>query len=808
MVKIRVKKTPPKKEYVIIAGVAMSILIGGYLGILIKRFLNFFKFDNRAQFSFDPFTAIKTAFTSVEGLIGMAVAGMAILALSLYYSKKGIFDFDPNDDRNFRVSDQGTYGTANFATQDTLAKVFDVLPCEKTTGTILGMCDEKGLETVSRPDHNPNKNTGIRLNPNIAVFGSAGSGKSYSLIRPAIIQSSKNGESMIITDPKGEMYRDTSAYLRKLGYKVKVFNLLDIATSDAWNCFNDILSEEDKVTMAQTLSDIIIRNTSGPDGGERFWDEAEKNLLTALVLLVVYDSNHEYGENRGLGTVYGEITSKDSLSTLKSKIADLPTWHPVHAPFQLFAKSSEKVQSDVVLGLGARLQVFQNENVRKVTSFNEIDLTLPGKERCAYYLIMSDQDRTFNFLSSMFFSFLFIRLVNYAYAQPSGSLPVRVNMLLDEFCNCGVIPDFDRKISTVRSRNISMMLIMQNLPQLKNRYPGNTWEEILGNCDIQICLGCNDETTAKYVSNASGIMTIDVSTIRTTRHTVPVMEMHPEYQRSSGVGKRAVLNPDEVRRMEKTKLILMSSGMDVVVLNKFNYKLLKESKQFMLADPKLHKPYWRVCEMELEAKRPNPVQTAKAEAAEAAASGTTLTQTRPSNSGAQQQQQQQQQPRPVRKQQPQQRPPRPGPNRPPIPNQAQTTAAGPGENSAAKPDAPQQRKAEHKVEQPPERKAAAPNKAPEQVRKREPEPRTSEPNRNQAPIPTTTCQEQQPVIRQTADSRIDDSIDALLNDTVDVSEAMPELFENGGGNPGQSLNYQTGGWYHAGNMFEEESKNR
>lgn len=604
MVNIKVKKKPPKKSHTIIAGIGISFLVGGYLGQLVRRALDFFNINSRKTFAMDPFTALKVSVTTVEGIFCTLAVGVVLVGLGIYYSKKGIFDADPNDDRNFRVSDQGTYGTANFATRENLEDKYDILPCEKTKGTILGMIDEKGLETVSRPDYSTSKVTGIRLNPNIAVFGSAGSGKSYSLIRPAILQSCKNNESMIITDPKGEMYKDTSFYLRQRGYNVKVFNLLDIATSDAWNCFKDIEAEGDPVTMAQILSETIIRNTSGKGGGERFWDEAEKNLLTALTLLVYHNSSKEYGDNRGLGTVYAELTTT-SLASMKAKMNDLPSNHEAKAPFNLFLKSGESVQNSVMTGLGGRLQVFQNENVRHITSNNEIDLSLPGKEKCAYFLIMSDQDSTFTFLSSLFFSFLFIRLVNYAYSCPSGSLPVKVNLLLDEFCNCGVIPDFDRKISTVRSRNISMMLIMQNLPQLKSRYPHEAWEEILGNCDIQICLGCNDKTTATYVSETSGIMTIDVSTIRTTRQTVPIMEMHPEYQRSSGVGKRNVLNPDEVRRMDKSKLILMTNGANVSVINKFNYKLLPESALLIPADPRRHMPAWRKRELEQQAKQPS-----------------------------------------------------------------------------------------------------------------------------------------------------------------------------------------------------------
>ena len=150
--------------------------------------------------------------------------------------------------------------------------------------------------------------------------------------------------------------------------------------------------------------------------------------------------------------------------------------------------------------------------IRNITAYPEIDLELPGKEKCAYFCITSDQDSTFDFLSSLFFSFLFIKLVRFADRNGvDGKLPKAVNFILDEFPNIGAIPDFKKKISTVRSRNISISVIFQNIAQLKNRYPYDEWQEIIGNCDTQIALGCTDEMTARFLSDRTGEVTISVS---------------------------------------------------------------------------------------------------------------------------------------------------------------------------------------------------------------------------------------------------------------------------------------------------------
>ena len=175
-------------------------------------------------------------------------------------------------------------------------------------------------------------------------------------------------------------------------------------------------------------------------------------------------------------------------------------------------QSSETVRSSVIIGLGSKLQVMQAQQVRDITSYNEIDLELPGKQKCAYFCIVSDQDSTFEFLSSLFFSFLFIKLIRYAdsYCE-GGCLPTKVKFILDEFPNCsGNIPDFEKKCSTIRSRGCSVAVFFQNIGQMRNRYPDDRWQEIIGACDTTIFLGCTDTLTAEWISDRIGVASVEV----------------------------------------------------------------------------------------------------------------------------------------------------------------------------------------------------------------------------------------------------------------------------------------------------------
>ena len=510
--------------------------------------------------SLNPFECIGQAFT-LRGLYSMlaiiTIGGVIFLIYKLYDK----FDGKNKDPRGFTTSDSGVYGTATFMTDKEMQKMLELTTPEKAEGVILGEYQGK---TVCMP-----KDT--RLNKHIAICGASGTMKSRAVIRNALFQALKNDESVVIADPKADLYRDTAEMFRANGYEVKVFNLVSPANSDSWNCMSDLGGD---TLLAQVLTNVIIGNTSSGKG-DHFWDNGEGNLLKALVLYVAQDPN-KTPEEKNLPAVYRLLT-QNSENELTKLFARLPIDHPAKAPFNLFAQSSETVRSGIILGLGTRLQVMQNKAVQNITSRSDIDLTAPGRKKCAYYLILSDQDTTMAFLSSLFFSFLMIKLTRYADTCKGGRCTVPVNLILDEFNNIGKLggaedgSDFTRFLSVCRSRDIRVMLAVQSLGQLQNRYPNNLWAEIIGNMDIQLMLGCTDEVSAKYFSNRCGEMSIEVNTTMTMRRTITIAQIIPQYRNVEGTGRRKLLTPDEVLRIPNEQLLCIVRGCNVLMLDKLDY---------------------------------------------------------------------------------------------------------------------------------------------------------------------------------------------------------------------------------------------
>lgn len=505
------------------------------------------------------------------GLIMAIIGGLAFMAI--FMGREG-GNYD--EERNFHYSEKGTYGTAGYLDIKEMKKLLEVSNIKHTKGTILGLV---GKDVISIPSE-------TRMNRNIAVYGASGSMKSRAFVRNMIFQSVKRGESLILTDPKSELYEDMSIYLEEQGYVVQVFNLVHPENSDSWNCLGELEQNE---VMAQICADVIIKNTS--EGKiDHFWDMSELNLLKALILYVDYEKQQK---DRNLGQVY-KMIAELSEKELDDRFDILPKGHPAKAPYNIFKQAGDKVRGGVIIGLGARLQVFQNQLICDITAQNEFDFSLPGRRKCAYFCISSDQDSTFDFLSSLFFSFLFIKLVRYADEKgEGGKLPVGVNFVLDEFPNIGAIPDFKKKISTVRSRNIGVSVIFQNLAQLKNRYPNDEWQEIIGNCDTQIALGCTDEMTAKFISERTGEVTISVSSRSKQLYAWRVSNYTPEYKETSSVGRRKLLTQDEVLRMPLDEALIILRGQNVFRVKKFDYTLHPESKKLKKRKAIEHEPAWR-----------------------------------------------------------------------------------------------------------------------------------------------------------------------------------------------------------------------
>ena len=534
----------------------------------------------------DFFTCLTLVFRPPYGVYGVLIciglfAILLVMVMRLGYSEDGEHD----KDRNFTYSTKGTYGTSGWMNREEMDGVLELVSdLRGHPGTILGMLNNKAVCVPKE----------TRLNRNLAVYGASGSMKTRSFCMNRILQSVACGESLIICDPKSELYEKSSEYLRDKGYIVRVFNLVSAENSDSWNCLCEIDGQE---LMAQLFVDVIIKNTTTNGKGDHFWDSAEMNLLKALVLYV----DRSYApENKNIGQVY-QLLTLNAESDLNNLFDTLPSTHPAKAPFSLFKQASDSVRSGVIIGLGSRLQVFQSEIIKKITARDEIDLELPGQKPCAYFCITSDQDSTFDFLSSLFLSFVFIKLVRFADKNcEGGRLPVPVHVLGEELCACGVIPDLSRKISVIRSRNISMSCVFQNLAGLQNRYPLNQWQEILGNCDIQYFLGCTDELTAEFISSRTGLASVAVSSKSKQLGTWRISNYTPEYRETSGVGKRPVLTPDEVLRLPIDQALVIIRGKKALKVNKFDYSKHPEYPKLQSCKASAHIPEWRRLEQEAQ----------------------------------------------------------------------------------------------------------------------------------------------------------------------------------------------------------------
>ena len=540
----------------------------------------------------DFFTCLASVFRPPYGVYGVLIcigllAILLLMVMRMGYSDTGEYDTD----RNFIYSAKGTYGTSGWMSRKEMAGVLDLVPdLRKHKGVVLGMLDNKAVCIPENP----------HINGNLAVYGSSGSMKTRSFCMNRILQAAVRGESLIISDPKSELYEKSSEYLRDQGYCVKVFNLVNPENSDSWNCLSEVEGQE---LMAQLFVDVIIKNTINNGKGDHFWDSCEMNLLKALVLYV----DQSYAEqNRNIGEVYRLLTLSGE-SDLDSLFENLPPTHPANAPYSLYKQASDTVRSGVIIGLGSRLQVFQSELIKKITTRDEIDLELPGKERCAYFLVTSDQDSTFDFLASLFLSFCFIKLVRYADKNcEGGKLPVPVHVLGEELTACGTIPDLSRRLSVIRSRNISMSCVFQNLAGLQNRYPLNLWQEILGNCDAQLFLGCTDELTAEFISSRTGLASVSVSSKSKQLGTWRISNYTPEYRETSGVGKRPVLTPDEVLRLPIKQALVIIRGQKVLKVDKMDYSKHPEASKLCSCKASAHIPEWR--RLEQEQSKPSAAQ--------------------------------------------------------------------------------------------------------------------------------------------------------------------------------------------------------
>ena len=553
-------------------------VFGYFLGFL----SNLFKALDSKPFIVPPTDIASTCLglTDWEHLRYALAAVGAILLVVLFFAVKSKIESRNRDDRNFDVSEKGTYGTAKYLSERqakklvTADKEHSLLSVsreltEKENGIILGTFPNGKIVM---------KRAIPKENMNVFVCGAPGSGKSYMFVRPYLAQCIRRQESFVCTDPSGELLETMGGYAKACGYKVKVFNLVDPEKSDSWNVTGEVGINQ---LHAQIAVSTIIKNTLEGERPDPFWDNGEKNLLKALLLYINSDA---YTGSKSLGELYKLLASDDFSSSTLECLKNLDERHPAKLSYNIYAQATESVQQSFASGLATRLQIFQSEAIRNMTAFDDIDLTAPGKEKCAYFVVMSDQDSTYQLLSSLFFSFLFIKLADFGKTCKGQSLPVSVNMVLDELPSIGNIPDLGRKLATVRKYGVNVVPIIQLISQLDNRYSPAEREEIIGCCDTQVWLGSNDIASAEVLSERSGTMTVDVSS------KSEKVDFLPQTQLTSSVGKRAVLTVDEVLRLPLDEAVIVLRGQNILKLKKYrfhdhpDFKAVKAAKPITISD--------------------------------------------------------------------------------------------------------------------------------------------------------------------------------------------------------------------------------
>lgn len=537
---------------------------------------NFYSGESAKLFTVDPVKNISALFTPAG--IGTVMFGFLIFCLFTGKGKDIISGYKTVKDkkRGIEILPEGTHGTSGFMDKKELPEFLYSGSLKELDETLFGKLDNG--EYVAMKDM-------PGMSKNVMVYGAPGTGKSRGFVMPFVMQAARRGESIVLVDPKAEFYEMYSGFFRERGYTVKAYNLLDLFASDGWNCVMDTAQD---INLVQRVAEIIIRNTSNENERGDFWEKAEKNLLMALlhyVQTLTYPGTDKLlpPEERSLGTIY-KILSTTSVQELDARFRALPPDHPALPPYGIFRQAHKQIWGNIVIGLGNRLNVFQNKLVDDITKHSEIDLTLPGREKCAYFCIISDQDSSLEFLSSMFFSLMFVKLFDFARQQDNRRLPVCVNVLMDEFCNISLL-DSKKIFSVARSRNINIQAVVQSIAQLSDRYPKNEWQEIVGDCDYQLFLGCNDAMTAEFISKQCGEVTVRVNNMNTpTRPFFDSIVLQKPYMHNKTGTGRPLMMPDEVRRLAKDKAILLIRGAKPLLLNKItpeehpSFKLLKYCK--------------------------------------------------------------------------------------------------------------------------------------------------------------------------------------------------------------------------------------
>ena len=508
------------------------------------------------------FRSFAPGLNSQDWLVGLI--GAIIIRLVVYVKSKNA--------KKFRKDVE--YGSARWGTAKDIKPFVD--PVFRNNVILTGT---EYLTINTRP-----KNPANARNLNACVIGSSGSGKTRFWLTPQLLQAHS---SYVVVDPKGSILGQVGHFLQKQGYRIKVFNSVDFAKSMHYNPIAYLKTESDILKFINAL----ITNTKG-DGkeGDEFWTKAETLLYCALVAYIVFEGKPEDKNINTLVDMINSMETREDDDNFKNAVdymmAGLEKRKPNHFAVRQYKKyklASGKTAMSILISMAVRLSAFNLPRLASLTSHDELDLASLGEKKTALFAVLPDNDSSFNFLIGMLYTQLFQQLFQLADFKYRGRLPVHVHFLMDEFANVALPDEFDKLLSTMRSREVSVSIILQNLAQLKALFE-KQWESIVGNADELVYLGGNEQSTHEYISKLLGKETINLDTYGQSKGR------NGSYSTNIQMTGRELMTPDEVRMLDNRYALLFIRGEYAVKDEK--YDILKHPNVALTVDggapPYLH----------------------------------------------------------------------------------------------------------------------------------------------------------------------------------------------------------------------------
>ncbi len=547
-------KTDDNSKYLYVIGLIpviwLAILIAPSLNGGLPQIIKDFPKVMENPFSFN--FCDKTIITLVVFIIAY------ILGIGIYISTK----------KNYRRREE--HGSAKWGDAKRINKKYEQVPF--SSNKILTQNVSIGYDSRKH-----------RRNMNTLIIGGSGAGKTRFYAKPNVMQANT---SLIVLDPKGEIARDEGHLLEEKGYVVKVLDLINMDKSHCYNPFVYLQSDNDVQKLVTNL--FKATTPKGSQSQDPFWDTAASMLLLSLIFYLWYEAPKDEQNFPMVMEMLraGEVKEDDDsfVSPLDILFNQLEIENPNHIALKYYRdyhSGSAKTLKSIQITLASRLEKFNLESLASLTQTDELELDTIGEKKTALFAIIPDNDTSFNFLVSMLYTQLFQQLFYTADHKYGGRLPIHVHFLMDEFANVSLPDDFDKILSVMRSREVSVSIILQNLAQLKALFE-KQWESIVGNCDEFLYLGGNEQSTHKYVSELMGKETIDMNTYgKSTGHS-------GNYSTNYQLNGRELMTPDEVRLLDNKYAILFIRGERPVM--DFKYDVLKHPNVILSADGKA-KPY-------------------------------------------------------------------------------------------------------------------------------------------------------------------------------------------------------------------------